>query len=252
MRLQSDGIVILKRVVIKAQRLFSSVLFWFVLTLVLFALTAGSEYLGICLATRAWWDGFYGLSTPFLTGGLVSFFFYFLVVLVPERRKRKAIKNDFRKFYGALKEDIAVQIIFASQRGGRKGLHVDGHTEKRLLTVDGFRKVFDGGREADEGFYAFSNGLDEGGGEFQEIVWLLKMLAKEIDYVLHNYTIADVTTRKYFKRLEVRLLGFGELKVDDYDDKKVLCRFIRDIFAGFTHATGARGYDKVKKMIEKL
>ena len=247
--------LIRKRGVISARKvseLFSSVLFWFVLTLISFALVAGSEYLGICLVDRAWWDGFFGLSTPFLTGGLVSFFFYFLVVWVPKRRKRKAIKNDFRKFYRDLKEDIAVQIIFASQRGGRKDLHVDGHTQKRLLTVDGFRKAFGGGREADEGFYAFSNGLDEGGREFQEIQWLLRMLAKEIDYVLHNYTIADATTRKFFKRLEVRLLGLGELEVEDYDDNKVLCRFIYEIFAGFTHATGYRGYDIAEKMIEDM
>lgn len=236
----------------KVPKLFSSVLIWFFLTLVLFALIAGSEYMGVCLANKAWWDSFYRLSAPFLIGGLVSFIFYFLVVWVPERRKRKAIKNDFRKFYRDLKEDIAVQIIFASQRGGRKDLHVDGRTEKRLLTVDGFREAFDGGREADEGFYAFSNGLDEGGGEFQEIQWLLKMLAKEIDYVLHNYTISDAKERKFFKRMEVRLLGLGELKVDDYDDKKVLCRFVYEIFAGFTHATGNRGYDIVERMIEDM
>ena len=181
--------LIRKRGVTSARRvpkLFSSVLFWFVLTLISFALVAGSEYLGICLVDRARWDGFFGLSTPFLTGGLVSFFFYFLVVWVPERRKRKAIKNDFRKFYRDLKEDIAVQIIFVSQKGGRKDLRVDGHTQERLLTVYGFREAFGGGRKADEGFYAFSNGLDEGGREFQEIQWLLRMLAKEIDYVLHK------------------------------------------------------------------
>ncbi|MYA30143.1 MAG: hypothetical protein F4Y31_02815 [Gammaproteobacteria bacterium] len=236
----------------KVPKLLSSVFFWFVLTLVLFVLAVGSEYLGIFLASRPWWDRLYGLSTPFLTGGLVSFFFYFLVVWVPEHRKRKAIKNDFRKFYRDLKEDIAVQIIFASKKGGRKDLRVDGNTEKRLVTVGGFREAFSGGREADEGFYAFSNGLDEGGGEFQEIQWLLRMLAKEIDYVLHNYTITDAKTRKFFKRLEVRLLGLGELKVDDYEDNKLLCRFIYEIFAGFTHVTGNRGYDIVEKMIEDL
>ena len=235
-------------------RLYSSVLFWFVLTLVSFTLVAGSEYLGICLANRAWWDGFFGLSTPFLTGALVSFFFYFLVVWVPQRRRRRAVKDDFREFYKDLKEDIAVQIIFTSQRGGRKDLHVDGHAEQRLLTVDGFRKAFDGGREADKGFYAFSNGLntDEGELNFRDIAWLLKMLAKEIDYVLHNYTIANVETRKFFKHLEVRLLELGESKHNDHNAHKTLCRFIYEIFAGFTHVTGPRGYDIVEKMIEDL
>ena len=184
----------------------------------------------------------------------MSFFFYFLVVWIPARKRRKAIKNDFREFYRDLKKDIAVQIIFASQRGGRQDLHVGGQLEKRLLTVDGFMEIFGGGREADEGFYAFANGLntEEGKLEFRDIVWHLKMLAKEIDYVLHNYTIANVETRKFFKRLEMRLLQLGESKHDDHNAHKALCQFIYEIFAGFTHVTGRHGYDEVEKMIEEL
>ena len=223
-----------------------------VLALVLFALAAGCELLDIGLVKKAWWDGIFVLSYPFLTGILVSFFFYWLVVWLPECTKRTTLKDDFKEYYRDLKEDLAVQIIFASQRGGRKDLHVDGHTEKMLLTVDGFRTAFNGGREAHDGFYAFSNGLGEGGEAFQEITWLLKMLAKEIDYVLHNFKIADEDTRKYFKRLEVRLLWLSESKVDNDDDNRALCRFIYEIFAGFTHTTGYRGYDIVEKMIDGM
>ena len=242
----------------RAPNFLSSVLFWFFLTLFSFVLVAGSElldkHLGIGPAKKAWWDDFFGLSMPFLTGGLVSFFFYFLVVWIPGRRKRKAIKNDFREFYRDLKEDIAVQIIFASQKGGRKDLHVGGRLEKRLLTVDGFMEIFGEGRESNEGFNAFINGLntDEGVLNFRDIAWLLKMLAKEIDYVLHNYTIANVETRKFFKRLEVRLLELGESKHNDHNAHKALCQFIYEVFAGYTHVTGRHGYDRVEKMIEDL
>ncbi len=238
----------------RLQGLFSSVLFWFVVTFVLWVFAAGSEYLGICLAKKAWWDGAFVLFYPCLSGGLVSFIFYFLVVWIPQRRKRKAIRDDFRKFYRDLKEDIAVQIIFASQRGGRKDLRVDGYTEKRLLTVDGFREAIGRGRESDEGFYAFSNGLNTEEGElnFRDIAWLLKMLAKEIDYVLDNYTIKKEETRNYFKRLRVRLWALGESKYEDHNAHRALCRFIYEIFAGFTHVTGRHGYDEVEKMIEDL
>lgn len=242
----------------RAPKFVSSVLFWFFLTLLAFVLAAGSEllhkHLGIGPAQEAWWDDFFGLSMPFITGGLVSFIFYYLVVWIPGRRKRKAIKNDFREFYRDLKEDIAVQIIFASRRGGRKDLHVGGQLEKRLLTVDGFMEKFGGGREADEGFYAFANGLhtEEGKLNFQDIAWLLKVLAREIDYVLNNYTITNEETRVFFKRLKVRLIELGESKHDDHNAHRALCRFIYEIFAGFTHITGRHGYDEVEKMIEEL
>ena len=114
-------------------------------------------------------------------------------------------------------------------------------------------EVFGGGREANEGFNAFANGLitDEGELKFRDITWLLRMLAKEIDYVLHNYTVTNVETRKFFKRLEVRLLELGESKHDDHNAHKALCQFIYEIFAGFTFVK-KYGYDRVEKMIEDL
>ena len=54
-----------------------------VLALVLFALAAGSEHLGIGLANTEWWDEIYALFIPFPTGILVSFFVYFLQLLDP-------------------------------------------------------------------------------------------------------------------------------------------------------------------------
>lgn len=90
----------------------------------MFVPATGIELLGIGLAKQVWWDGIFVLAYPFLVGILVSFFFYWLVVWLPERTKRTNLKDDFKEYYRDLKEDIAVQIIFASQRGGREDLKV--------------------------------------------------------------------------------------------------------------------------------
>lgn len=225
----------------------------FLVAVLMYAATIGIEFADICLASTAWWDDYMLLFFPLSTGALVSFSVYLLVVWYPERKKRRVVKDHFREFYRDVKKDLAVQVIFASQKGGRKDLHVDGHTEKKLLTVDGFKEVFDGGSEADEGFYAFCNGVTEDGQEFREITWVLKMLAKEIDYVFHNYTIADVKTHKFFRRLQVHLMRLSELRVENDLDNDALCGAILDVFKGFRNYKN-RGERSIfiEEMIEKM
>ena len=106
----------------KVTQMWSSVRFWFVLnTLALIALlvvqfTFGSEL------RKAWWPDLFGILTSILTGGIISFLFYFLVVLVPANRKKSIIKTNLTKMYRSIKRDILWQIVFASVKGGRTDL----------------------------------------------------------------------------------------------------------------------------------
>lgn len=142
-----------------------------------------------------WWSDLYSLFLSISTGGLVSFFFYWLVVFTPEQRKRQTIKSNLFRMYQMIKEDIAYQVVFASIKGGRTDLTADVNTISKLLTTTGFREAFEGGREGDEGFYAFENQMSNLTPEFQEIIINLEMLSSQIGFILHNYTIDD---RKIF------------------------------------------------------
>lgn len=51
--------------------------------------------------------------------------------------------------------------IFTSQKGGRRDLHADNEAIDLLITVEGIKAAFEGGREADEGFYAFANQMSD-------------------------------------------------------------------------------------------
>ena len=130
-------------------------------------------------------------------------------------------------------------------------MSADHDTVERLLTIDGFRAAFDGGREAHEGFYAFCNRINEDVPKYREIVWNLQILSKQIDYVLHNYRINDAKIFDFLKRLEVYLLRLGHTDAG-YDESKELSRFIREIFGGFSLVEGYRGYDIVERMIEEI
>ncbi len=231
--------------------LFSRVLFWFAITMMFYTSILSNNFLFLFYTEREWWGDFYHISSSFLTGGLVSFFFYFLVVYIPEQRKRQIIKDNLKQWYAEVKEDILYQVIFASREGGRTDLTPDSDTVEQLLTIDGFKDAFDGGREANEGIYAFLNRISEDVPEYQEIIWSLHVLSNQINYVLHNYPITDTNAFDFFKRLEVLLARLEHIG-PGYDEANALARLIREIFAGFSVIEGNRGYDIVEKMIEDI
>jgi hypothetical protein len=199
----------------------------------------------------SWWSVVYSIAINILTGGLVSFFFYWLVVYLPEQRKRRIIKSSLLKFYRDIKSDILYQVVFASIKGGRRDIQSDAETIAALMTVDGFRRAFDGGRESDEGFYAFENQMSDDTMEFREIILNFELLARQIEFTLHNYTMDDQEIFNFFKRLELLLIKLRQSS-HGYEESKPLCRFVYEVFSGWSPIDGYRGYDLVEKMIADI
>lgn len=225
------------------------VMLWLTLDIILLVSLFGIEFSP--LAKPFWWKNVYSVATNVLTGGLVSFFFYWLVVYLPEHRKRRIFKNNLSKMYNRIKRNILYQVIVASIKGGRRDLQADLDTIENLMTPKAFKEAFTGGREADEGFYAFENQMSGDTPEFREIILNLEMLAKQIEFVLHNYSIDDENLFDFFKRLELVLLSLRRSS-PGYDESKPLCSFVYEMFSGFNLIDGYRGYDVIDKMIADI
>ena len=235
-------------------RAFSRVWLWFSFILIVYVLIISIEYKWIKgqLSDRAGWEGFYAIFPQFLVGFIVSCIFYFLVVFIPERRKRNIIRSNSVKHYERIKRDILSEIISASSNGGMKDLHNDDPTIQKLLTIDGFRDVFLNGCEnADEGYYAFLNYISEDVPEFREIVLNLQILKDQIEFILQNYPIADQEVFDFFKGLESYLTRFETTGRND-EDQKVLSRLILVIFTGYSIVAPNRDYDIIEKMIKDI
>jgi len=231
------------------KRMLSSVMVWFALNVLVFVGLLTFHFLPI--SKPHWWADAFAVAANIIAGGLVSFFFYWLVVYVPEQRKRRVIKDSLLRMYRDIKQDILYQVVFASIKGGRDDLSADTETIARLMTPNGFKEAFQGGREANEGFYAFENQMDEDAPEFRSIMLNLEMLAKQIEFVLHNYTIDRNELFNFFKRLELLLLSLRRSS-PGYDESKPLCRFVYELFAGWSIVEGYRGYDIIEKMINDV
>lgn len=230
----------------------SSVRFWFVMNTLVLVVLLGIHF-GISPSFKAswWWPDTFAIAVNLLTGGVISFLFYFLVVFLPERRKKSIIKSNLRKFYRNIKQDILWQVIFASIRGGRSDLTTSVQEVDRLMDIEHFKATFEGGKEANEGFYAFENQMSDDTHEFRAIILSLRVLSKQIEFVLHNYAIDDQKAFDFFKRLEAFLMRLQSTG-PGYDESKALCQFIWEIFTGFNLIEGYRGYDPIEKMIEDI
>ena len=232
------------------RRALASVTTWFIVNLVAFGALLAVHFASADLEKR-WWADTFAVATNLLAGGLVSFLFYYLVVYLPEFRKKSIIKNNLLRMYEGIKEDILWAVVHASIKGGRRDLSPDHETIQKLMIPSAFKAAFEGGREADEGFYAFENQMSDETPEFRRIVQNLQVLSRQIEFVLHNYNIEDQSVFDFFKRLEF-LLPEHQARGPGYDESKPLCRFIWDVYAGWNWAEGDRGYDKIQKMISDL
>ncbi len=229
----------------------SNLFLWFLITLSSYLYLLIDDIYNIKFSYASWWPEFYDIATTFLSGGLISFIFYFLVVAVPEYRKKRIVKRNIQNIYTNVKYDIAYQIIFASQKGGRNDLQADRNTIEKVLTVSGFRELFENGRESDEGFYAFRNYMSDDVPEFREIIINLEQISKQIEFILHNYPISDPDAFDFFKYLELTLLRISK-KGPGYEEEKELSNFIWRVFGGSNWIEGPRDYDPIQRMIDSI
>lgn len=182
------------------------------------------------------------------TSGVVAFIFYYVVSERIEARRRDLVKQVSLRSYRNAKRDIALAVIQASRKGGRNDLVADSQTIERALTTEGFKELFDGGCEADEGFYAFQNQMSDPTPEYDEIVLNLQIIGRAVDRLVDANLVEDPTSYNFLVRLDAMLKRI-ERNGAGYDESKLLCSFIWQIFAGWNFIDGHLGYDPIERAI---
>lgn len=231
-------------------KILADVRLWFFVNLLALWTLVGVNFATNVPASK-WWPDTFAVATNLFAGGLVSFLFYFLVVYLPEDRKKAIIKANLLRMYRNIKEDILWAVIYASIKGGRKDFEPNGEMIKKLMSPAGFKDAFEHGREADEGFYAFENEMSSNTFEFRKIILNLHMLSKQIEFLLHNYSMQNQEAFDFFKRVELVLMQLQE-SGPGYDESKPLCRFIWEMYTGWNWVEGDTGEDRIQKMIGEL
>lgn len=245
-----DGQIFSLRTLIAAMRKVPQKLLWFALAgLALAGLLAVD--LSADLSTLKWWSDSFAVTSNLLMGIIISFVFYYFIVYIPERRRLAIIRDSTIKMYLEIKSDILYSVICASIKGGRTDLDSGTDFINDLMSPDNFRRYFEGGREADEGFYAFENQMGDRTAEFEDIVLNFELLAKQLSYLLQNYEFRDTKIVTILKRIEMLLIRFRHSQAG-YDESKPLCKFLFEIFAGWSSIDGYVGYDYIEKILREL
>lgn len=230
---------------------YSSITASFIAILYSFTILISIETSKSKLSQEAWWGDFYTIASPLLSGAIVSFIFFYLVVKIPENRRAKIIKNQFKKSFDNIKRSILKDVISASINGGRYDLQIDHDTVENLMTVWGFEATFKGGERGHEGFYAFRNHMSGDALEYRDILIDLHMLSREIDFLLNNIEMHNEDLFIFFKKLQ-RYLTRVEKIGPGYNEEKELSNLIWDLYGQFCFIEGNLGYNRIQRAVNEL
>ncbi len=233
----------------KPRRLIRSILLWFGIVLVAYVAALFVTYFGLDSGLSVGSRALISEGRAFLSNIVVSFILYYLVVYLPAQRKRATLRANCKKMYRDTKRQILCDIVSWSVSGGRTDLDMGNFDE--MMKPEGFKKAFEGGREADEGFYAFTNFIMRDEAAFRSIVFKFKLVARQLEYILQNIEFDDEGIFQKLKRIEEGLFELEQLHAD-YDQVKILDNVIWGIFAGFSIIDGYRGFDFVEQAIDEI
>ena len=176
-------------------------------------------------------------------GYLISLFFWWLVVYLPEKQRRSVIRNNLTSNYQIFKEDIVSVLLLASNDSS--------DCSKLTNLASDFRCFRDHFKENKrQAWYAALNGLDE---EKKRVIdFALIKFSTELSYTLSSLPIQDEkvhTELKYQQDSIHHLQMFTHLK---YNDHKYLRNYIWSILACTCDRLGELDNDKFLSAINRL
>lgn len=198
---------------------------------------------GACIysdAARGWNKLFY----DFAAGCVITVVFYWLLVRLPEHRKRERIKKGFRAQYRTFKL-ACIENFLAVADGG-----FDAPLPEKLLPVDQFRAYFK--QDVGDGKTRWHEVANKMSPYYLEVTLSrMEILRQEISFVMHNTDVSEGEAFELLKRLSQAML-MQRNATTDYDSIKSFLGFFWSLFAGWDWVEGYRARDIVDEMIESI
>ena len=181
-----------------------------------------------------------------LSAGLFSSsIFYFFVIYIPERQKRKRVRTRLQKQYRSIKLDIIDLLLMLSNSQFYRD-------RENLLDQQEFKRFFKCAVSPGMNrWHAVANGLQQNEYHLREVLYYLRMLNEEIRHAMTAIDIDDEEVAGYLKSCS-QLLSRMDMIQTDYDDIKLLCRNVLwSLYTGY-NAKGYPGTDVMQDMIDRI
>jgi hypothetical protein len=180
-----------------------------------------------------------------LSGGfIISLFFWFLLVHLPDLKHRKIIKTNLSNYYQNFKEDTIQILLWAAI-----GTH-DSQLPKELCDYKKFKQFFS--ENKNENWYAALNGLQGDSDRLGDLLVELELLSNEVGYALNSVKFNDPEVHSFLKRLSENIFRLKRSSVYSYDQVKYLGNFMFGILAQWSFIDGQREEDVIQKMIDRI
>ncbi|MCA9474169.1 MAG: hypothetical protein KC594_19055 [Nitrospira sp.] len=182
----------------------------------------------------------FGLSMGFL----VSSIFYWLVVFLPEKKRRRIIGANLQSQYREFRVDCIAMFLSAMRESWPAEL------PQQLTGQKAFKDYFKAPyNESQSRWDRVLSGLDDY--HLKSILTELEILREAVLYALNNIEVGDDDVFTFFHRLSRQVHKFRNTN-QDYDDVKSLSHFLWELFAGWSFIDGYRDEDIVEVMIDKV
>ncbi len=193
---------------------------------------------------------FYALSWPntivfnLSVGYLSSVFFWLLVVYLPERSRRRLLRETLARRYAEFKREI-VQIFIWASGEGRDVQFVEDLAADHVQ----FKEYFGSGNDR---WYAVLNGIQSSELRMHELSLAMKIFANEVAYLLNNLSIDDPVIYDMLKQLNESIFRQKESGGDLYDQVKSVGNFLWTVLAKWSFVEGQAEDDIIEQMIERI
>ena len=187
-------------------------------------------------------NGYGSMINSLSVGFVVSSIFYFLVVYMPEYKRRKMLHESLKSQYLQFKISCINTFLIISNS--------QEHSDKEeLLNLTEFRRYFKKENKNGENRWgAVANSLQDSEYYLREVIYYLQMLNEEIRYTRNSINLNDPEVFEFLNRLS-QLIARMESTEREYDDIKSLCGFLWSIFTGWDWAKGYSESDIIKDII---
>lgn len=177
-------------------------------------------------------------------GYLVSFIFWLMVVVLPENKRRRILRENLSRQYQHFRHDVVGILLNASGRLDRLD------EAERLTDYKAFKEFF--GANNNEMWVAALSELQLNDEYVNELLVQIQILSDEMSYVLNNISINDRAVFEFFKNLSVHVYKLKNSPTYTEDHVKHLSNFVWEILAQWSFITGQRQDDIVQKMISQI
>lgn len=184
-----------------------------------------------------------GVIFSIASGMLVSLLMYALVVWLPDRSRRRRVRNNLLNHYALFKEQCIYNFLFSIEVPANSDL-VD-----ELMDVHNFRSYFkQNDASGKELWYGVMNGLEPH--HIKAIAIEMGVLAEEVKFTLASVDVDDEEVFSFLKRLNRAIASLRESSQEG--DIKYLANFSWELFAAWSFVSGYGDRDFVLERIQRL